>query len=432
MSLLNKFSESFFARSEQARNKPFLDAAMAVSALVATSDGEVSFAKHHRVDEILENVTALKAFDVHVATDLFKAYAEEIRDHPEQGHARALKAASAVASAPEDARLLVRIACAVARADGRYSRPGISRIREIAEALGQTTPDLEDGGPLSGGGESGRPLCVAVGNQKGGTGKSTAAVHLAIGLLKQGRRVGCIDLDGHQGTLSHYLANRRAYAQGSGQDIPMPLYLRIEPVEARDREAAEQEERARLNEAFAAFADYDCLVVDTPGSHGHLARLGHANADILITPLNDSFLDIDVLAQVDREKRLVLGPSVYAKMVMQQSEQRVAGGRDPIDWIVMRNRLAQLDARNTRDMTKLLLQLAERMGFRLQSGLSERVVFRELFYNGLTLLDLPEVIDEARLNPSHWKARQEVRELLRAVDVRQETVHTRPLAAVCA
>ncbi len=152
-------------------------------------------------------------------------------------------------------------------------------------------------------------------------------------------------------------------------------------------------------------------------------RLGHANADTLISPLYDSVLDIDVLAQIDREKRQVLGPSAYARMVMQQSEQRVAGGRDPIDWIVMRNRLAQLDARNTRDMTKLLDQLAERMGFRLQPGLSERVIFRELFYNGLTLLDLTEDSDEARVNPSHWNARKEVRDLLKAVAPRRETVH---------
>ena len=394
---------------------------MATFALAATADGEVSFTTRHRVGEILQSVATLKAFDLDAATDLFKAFVREIHSEPEKGRERALKAVSAMADDAEEARFLLRIACAVARTDGRYSPPGAIRIREIAEVLGETTPDLENGDSLSTASDSRKTLRVAIGNQKGGTGKSTTAIHLAIGLLRHGHRVGCIDLDGQQSTFSHYLANRRSYAQSSGQDIPIPLYLRIDPAEARDRDVAEQEERARLNEAFANFADCDYVVVDTPGHHGHLARLGHANADLLITPLNDSFLDIDVLAQVDLERRLVVGPSVYVKMVMQQSEQRVASGRDPLDWIVMRNRLAQLDARNTRDMTKLLQQLSKRMGFRLQPGLSERVVYRELFYNGLTILDLPEEADEARFNPSHWNARQELHQLVDAVHTCQQT-----------
>ncbi len=392
---------------------------MAASALVATADGEISFAKRHRVDEILETVEELRSFDVHSAIELFASYAQEIHNRPEQGIDRVLKAVAAVAGKDEDtdSQLILRIACAVARADGRYSPNGLTRIRGIAKILGLGTPDLDIGGPKAADGKSRRAFCIVVGNQKGGTGKSTTALHLAVSFLKAGQKVGCIDLDGEQGTLSHYLANRRAYAENSGKDIPIPLHRRIDPVGGPDRDAAEQEERALLNDAITAFADCDYLVIDTPGSHGNLTRLGHAVADVLITPLNDSFLDIDVLAEIDRGKRQVLGPSAYAKMVMQQSERRVAEGRQPIDWIVMRNRISQLDTRNTRDMSKLLDQLSSRMGFRLQPGLSERVIFRELFYNGLTLLDLPSPPGEARTNPSHWNARQEMRELVDAVTV---------------
>ena len=235
-------------------------------------------------------------------------------------------------------------------------------------------------------------------------------------MLGNGRRVACIDLDGRQGTLSHYLANRQAYADSNGGDIQVPLHSCIQPADGADRNAAERDETKRLDEAMAAYADCDFIILDTPGSHDHLARLGLVNADVLITPLNDSFLDIDVLARVDPEKRVVLGPSAYAKMVMEHSENRVARGRPPIHWIVMRNRLAQLDSRNTREMTKLLELLSERMGFRLHPGFSERVVYRELFFSGLTPLDLPQVADEARVNPSHWNARQEVRQLVDAVD----------------
>jgi hypothetical protein len=125
-----------------------------------------------------------------------------------------------------------------------------------------------------------------------------------------------------------------------------------------------------------------------------LTDLGHARADTLITPLNDSFLDIDVLARIDRQRRLVLGPSGYAQMVSRQSEHRVANGQEPIDWLVMRNRLAQLDARNTRDMAGLLGQL-----------------------------DLPADAEEARFNPSRWNARREIRDLLDVAVTRRATRH---------
>lgn len=417
MSLFDKFSGTLLARSRQVRNRPLLDAAMATSALVATADGEVSFAARHRVDEVLETVDALNAFDVHAAIEIFMNFVDEVRNRSEDGGSRALKAISAVAGDAEDARVVLRIACAVGRANGRYSPRAIARIRETAAALGLATPDLDDGDAApAAAGNSAKAYCIAVGNQKGGTGKSTTALHLAIGLLKDGHRVACIDLDGYQGTLTHYLANRQAYAEGSDRDIPVPLFTCIEPADTSDRNVAEREETTRLNEALAAYADCDYIILDTPGSHDHLARLGLVHADALITPLNDSFLDIDVLARVDPKKRLVLGPSAYAKMVMQQSENRVAHGRQPIHWIVMRNRLAQLDARNTREMTKLLDLLSERMGFQLHPGFSERVVYRELFFSGLTPLDLPEVADEARVNPSHWNARREVRQLVAAVD----------------
>ena len=413
--MLSKLSGSIFARSGQVRSRVLLDSAMAAAALSATADGAVSFAKRHRVDEILESVEVLKAFEVHVAMGQFEAFVEELRVRPDQGRARALRAVSAAAGKDESAGLVLRIACAVARADGRYSPDGVARIREISEALGRAIPDLDTGGPGTAEDGSPRALCIVVGNQKGGTGKSTTALHLAVSFLKAGEKVGCIDLDGQQGTLSHYLANRRAYAEKNGTDILMPLCRCIEPVAGDDRESAEYEERALLNDAFTAFADCDYLIIDTPGSHGHLTRLGHINADVLITPINDSLLDVDVLAEIDQGKRQVVGPSPYARMVMEQSDKRVAAGRLPIDWIVMRNRISQLDTRNTREMNRLLGQLSERMGFRLQAGLSERVIYREMFYNGLTLLDLPQGAEEARINSSHWNARREVRELVDAV-----------------
>ncbi len=434
VSLLDKLSESFFGPAGRGGERAFVDAAMAASALVATADGEVSFAERSRLDDLLTKVEPLASFDVHEAADLFRVYAETIRADPADGRAQALKAVRPFRGDPDAARRLLRIACVMGRAGGAYSQPGMSEIRRLAETLGQNDPSAGDpgGGDLDldeivpgvpgvpGAGAAAprqerRPTVVTVGNFKGGTGKSTTAVHLAVGLMVRGHRVGCIDLDGRQATLSHYLANRRATREAGRGDLPMPRLARVEPAAARDREAAEAEERARLEAGFAALADCDFVILDTPGSEGHLSALGHGRADTLITPLNDSFFDIDALARIDRRRRAVLGPSRYAEMVAAQNERRVAGGRAPLDWLVMRNRLSQLDARNTRDMAGLLDQLAERMGFRLQPGLSERVVYRELFFSGLTLLDLPAGEDEARANPSRRNARQEIQDLLDVV-----------------
>jgi len=423
VNLLDKLSGSLFSAGGRTRERAFLDAAMAASALVATADGDVTFAERSCLDDMLASVEPLKAHDVHDAADLFRIFAETILAHPEEGRARALKAVQCVDGDDETSRLLMRISCAMARANGSYSRPGKTQIRKIAMTLGQCDPELCDEEAAAAPAATERPYCITVGNHKGGTGKSTTAMHMAVGLMTQRHVVGCIDLDGKQGTLSHYLANRRQTLEATGRSLPMPRFRSIEPAAGRDREAAEAEESDRLEAALADLADCDFVILDTPGSDGHLTDLGHARADTLITPLNDSFLDIDVLARIDRERRLVLGPSGYARMVSTQSERRVANGEEPIDWLVMRNRLAQLDARNTRDMSHLLEQLAGRMGFRLQPGLSERVVYRELFFSGLTLLDLPDGKDEARANPSHWNARKEVRDLLNVAVRRRATLH---------
>ena len=167
----------------------------------------------------------------------------------------------------------------------------------------------------------------------------------------------------------------------------------------------------RLDAALASLADCDFVVVDTAGADGNLARLGHRRADTLITPLNDSLLDIGVLARLDVAERTVLAPSGYTQLVWEANNQRVLLGLPPVDWIVMRNRLAHIDARNMRDVATLLEQLARRIGFRLAPGFGERVVFRELFDRGLTVLDLPS---EAA-TPSQQAARRELDYLLQAI-----------------
>ncbi len=261
------------------------------------------------------------------------------------------------------------------------------------------------------------PHVVVLGNEKGGSGKSTTAMHLLVALMKRGHSVGCIDLDARQGTLSRYLENRARTARENGVALELPESRRVHRSEADTRAEVEAEERARLDGALSGFAHCDFIVMDTPGSDSFLSRLGHSFADTLITPLNDSFLDLDLLARVDVEGRKVISPSVYSQMVWEQRQLRARAGQAPIDWIVMRNRLGHVDARNKRAMTGLLTQLAKRIGFRLVPGFGERVIFRELFLKGLTLLDLREEGTGVVLNMSHVAARQEVRALLQAIDL---------------
>lgn len=262
-----------------------------------------------------------------------------------------------------------------------------------------------------------RPHVIVIGNEKGGTGKSTTAMHMIVGLLNLGYRVGSIDVDGRQGTLSTYIDNRAAYAERHGVTLFMPEHRRITAAETeiRDRETAD--DGARFIKAMSELSRQQVVVIDTPGSDGHLTRLAHSEADTLITPLNDSFVDIDVLAKVDRERRAVQAPSIYTQMVWEQNNRRVVEGRAPIDWVVMRNRMTHIGARNKRDIVSLLDKLAARIGFRLAPGFGERMVYREMFLKGLTLFDMTPGEEGYVESTSHAAARQEVMDLLAMIGV---------------
>ena len=260
-----------------------------------------------------------------------------------------------------------------------------------------------------------RPRIIVLGNEKGGSGKSTTAAHLIVALLKRGFSVGSIDLDARQGTLSRLLENRADYAKRMGLDLELPEHRRLYRSESSARGAAEWEEKRAFERAVAELAGRDYIVMDTPGSDSFLSRAGHACAEVLITPMNDSFLDLDVLARIDPEGRQILGPSLYSQMVWEQRQQRAVMGLPPMDWIVMRNRLSHIDARNKREIGRLLELLSQRIRFRLAPGFGERVIFRELFPKGLTLLDLLDDDPEFELSMSHVAARQEVRALLHAI-----------------
>jgi chromosome partitioning protein len=275
----------------------------------------------------------------------------------------------------------------------------------------------------------GRAHVLVIGNEKGGSGKSTTALHIAVSLLRDGERVATIDLDARQGTFGRYLENRAAYAARKGVELPMPVHAAVQLSTLAERGEAQADERARLEAALErVIGECDFVVIDTPGSDTYLSRLAHTWADTLLTPLNDSFIDLDLLARVDPDTLKVVRPSIYAEAVWKQRQVRAVQGGRPVDWIVMRNRLSSLAARNKRDMGNVLEALSRRIGFRVAAGLSERVIYKELFLSGLTLLDLKRGggaqggEGAPALTLSHVAARQEVRDLVSALNLPRRDV----------
>ena len=257
---------------------------------------------------------------------------------------------------------------------------------------------------------------IVLGNEKGGSGKSTTAMHVIVGLLRHGYRIGAIDLDARQATLAAYLAARGAFSASRQVVLPMPRYASVYRSDRDSRADAEAEERSAFEAALADLArDCDIVVVDCPGADTYLSRLGHSYADTLITPINDSFVDFAMLAQVDPENHEVIRPSIYSEMVWEARKRRFARDRGRIDWIVMRNRMGANEARNKRDVGATLESLARRIGFRTVKGFGERVIFRELYLQGLTLMDVREAGLGIQLGMSHVAARAEVRALVGAI-----------------
>jgi chromosome partitioning protein len=253
---------------------------------------------------------------------------------------------------------------------------------------------------------------IVVGNEKGGSGKSTVSMHIATALARMGHRVGALDLDLRQRSFGRYVENRRAFMAREGRDLPSPDYHELPEIDPALVPEGENPQDHRLSQVMARIdAASDFVVIDCPGSHTRLSQVAHSMADTLITPMNDSFVDFDLLARIDPETNRVLGPSIYAEMVWQARQLRAQAGLRPIDWIVLRNRLGAQQMHNKKKVGEALEDLSRRIGFRVAPGFSERVIFRELFPRGLTLLDLRDIGVE-QMNMSNIAARQELRDLL--------------------
>ncbi len=243
------------------------------------------------------------------------------------------------------------------------------------------------------------PHFIIFANEKGGTGKSTSAVHVAVALVMQGYKVAGLDMDPRQRTFYRYLENRQATAGRRGIDLPTPKFdvFTGDTIEQLDAQVAELAE------------GMDFFIADTPGRDDPFARHMATRADTLVTPMNDSFVDFDLVGQVDPETFRVKRLSFYAELIWEARQKRAKSDGGSVDWVLMRNRLQHIEARNMRRVGEALSELSKRVGFRVLPGLGERVIYRELFPSGLTLLDKGMLGD---LGISHIAARQELREMV--------------------
>lgn len=255
---------------------------------------------------------------------------------------------------------------------------------------------------------------IVVANEKGGTGKSTVSIHTTVGLLKAGYRVATIDLDTRQRTLTRFFENRLSWAEQAGITLEMPFHHALDRGDSADVGDNETREFAGFADAIEQIEhDYEFVVIDTPASDSYLMRLAHSLADTLVSPINDSFIDVDVFSRVhhDRAKRGAIAH--YADLVLEARRRRRQVDAGMIDWVLLRNRVASIQSNNARQIAASIEKLAPELQFRTAEGLHDRVIFRELFPIGLTALDaIEEAARGGVLTNSQLAARQEIGELI--------------------
>lgn len=258
-----------------------------------------------------------------------------------------------------------------------------------------------------------RPYIFVIGNEKGGAGKTTISMHLIAGLLALGFAVSSMDVDSRQRSLTRYVQNRNHTDSLHHYGLLCPRHFLIKPSEALTLEEQHNQDHLQFTHALSeASMDTDFIVIDTPGSNSYLSRLAHSYAHTVITPMNDSFIDMDLLATIDPGNLEIMSPSIYSQTLWEQKMERAKRDQGSIEWIVLRNRLSNIDAKNKRYVGTVLEKLAKRLGFRVLSGFGERVIFRELFLQGLTLLDAKDIPSAVAFSMSHVAARQELRNFL--------------------
>ena len=250
---------------------------------------------------------------------------------------------------------------------------------------------------------------IIIGNEKGGTGKSTIAMHLAIKLMMERYHVAVIDLDGHQGSLSKYVENRRTFCENNKITLPIPLLYRFEPVTDYTQIPTDLE---KLEQIISELSNkVDAIIIDTPGHKNYLFETAHQYTDTIITPITDNFVDLSGITDIDPTSGQLKNPGNYANFIWETKKNLASKGKPYLNWIICGNKTSALRSRNKNFIFEVLTKLGKLYGFRFCTGLKDRVIYRELFLDGLTVLDMQQDVLKRKMTVSHLAAKLEIKEL---------------------
>ncbi len=137
-------------------------------------------------------------------------------------------------------------------------------------------------------------------------------------------------------------------------------------------------------------------------------KVGELYADTLITPISDSFLDLSVIADIDFETQKIKNPSHYATHVWEVKKHLAAQGKAFLNWIVVGNKISPFQSNNQKQVFDYLKKLEKLYGFRTIIGIKDRAIYKEMFLEGLTVLDMQNEALKMKMSMSHLAAKREI------------------------
>lgn len=226
-------------------------------------------------------------------------------------------------------------------------------------------------------------MIIVVSSMKGGTGKSTLAFHLAVEAYLNNIDIVTYDMDFPQFSFSAYLKNRKNNPSLKSWDQHFQI------------------------SDFSSIPDFPSdklVIIDTPGKYDPFLMPIHKKADLIITPINDSFIDINTIMKIEHERWASFGH--YYEFVYNSQNYN-----ENLKWIVVRNRSSSIASNHSKEIRSKLEDLSKRINFTLINGPKERNIYRELFNKGATVLDL-----KSKLSISHMAAKFEIKSMWKAIN----------------